>query len=128
MEAQTKAPARVSGGNGRGRIRTFEGISHQIYSLTPLATWVHARSTSFAVVILPRREGRVYAGGFTFQELAFAKQARLQKLLKRNFQKRFARIDPLYRQRDAPKPEPQRTRGGPGLRKYAATPAWVSID
>src|SRR3954451_21887737 len=29
--------------NGRGRIRTFEGISHQIYSLTPLATWVHAR-------------------------------------------------------------------------------------
>ena len=33
----------VSGANGRGRIRTFEGISHQIYSLTPLATWVHAR-------------------------------------------------------------------------------------
>ena len=30
-------------GYGRGRIRTFEGISHQIYSLTPLATWVHAR-------------------------------------------------------------------------------------
>ena len=30
---------------GRGRIRTFEGISHQIYSLTPLATWVHARSS-----------------------------------------------------------------------------------
>jgi hypothetical protein len=29
--------------DGRGRIRTFEGISHQIYSLTPLATWVHAR-------------------------------------------------------------------------------------
>ena len=28
-----------------GRIRTFEGISHQIYSLTPLATWVHARAS-----------------------------------------------------------------------------------
>ncbi len=32
---------------GRGRIRTFEGISHQIYSLTPLATWVHARVGDF---------------------------------------------------------------------------------
>src|SRR5690349_8902367 len=29
--------------DGRGRIRTFEGISHQIYSLTRLATSVHAR-------------------------------------------------------------------------------------
>ena len=28
---------------GRGRIRTFEGISHQIYSLTRLSTSVHAR-------------------------------------------------------------------------------------
>ena len=43
VKPQTKTPARVSGGNGRGRIRTCEGISHQIYSLTPLATWVHAR-------------------------------------------------------------------------------------
>ena len=43
MGLQIKTPARVSGGHGRGRIRTFEGVSHQIYSLTPLATWVHAR-------------------------------------------------------------------------------------
>src|SRR5689334_14434257 len=28
---------------GRGRIRTFEGISHQIYSLTRLSTSVRAR-------------------------------------------------------------------------------------
>src|SRR5689334_17758227 len=34
---------------GRGRIRTFEGISHQIYSLTRLSTSVHARGcTSLA--------------------------------------------------------------------------------
>ena len=26
--------------NGGGRIRTFEGVSRQIYSLLPLATWV----------------------------------------------------------------------------------------
>ena len=28
---------------GEGRIRTFEGISRQIYSLIPLATWVPLR-------------------------------------------------------------------------------------
>ena len=52
MSSQTKTPARVSGGHGRGRIRTFEGISHQIYSLTPLATWVHAR-LAFKVNLRP---------------------------------------------------------------------------
>lgn len=30
--------------SGRGRIRTFEGIRQQIYSLSPLATWVLALS------------------------------------------------------------------------------------
>ena len=29
--------------NGGGRIRTFEGVSRQIYSLLPLATWVPHR-------------------------------------------------------------------------------------
>ena len=29
--------------NGRERIRTSEGVRQQIYSLPPLATWVHAR-------------------------------------------------------------------------------------
>ena len=28
--------------NGRGRIRTSEGERQQVYSLSPLATWVHA--------------------------------------------------------------------------------------
>ena len=30
-------------GSGRERIRTSEGVRQQIYSLPPLATWVHAR-------------------------------------------------------------------------------------
>ena len=29
--------------SGRERIRTSEGVRQQIYSLPPLATWVHAR-------------------------------------------------------------------------------------
>src|SRR4051794_22967822 len=43
-----KKPSETAGFStyGRGRIRTCEGISHQIYSLTPLATWVHARLSS----------------------------------------------------------------------------------
>ena len=32
--------------NGRERIRTSEGVRQQIYSLPPLATWVHARIVS----------------------------------------------------------------------------------
>src|SRR6516164_5217569 len=32
-------PSPASGGGG-GRIRTFEGVSRQIYSLLPLAAWV----------------------------------------------------------------------------------------
>src|SRR6185312_1762167 len=42
-------------GHGRGRIRTFEGISHQIYSLTPLATWVHARNIRPGILLRLRR-------------------------------------------------------------------------
>lgn len=34
--------AATGDGNGRGRIRTCVGIIQQIYSLPPLATWVHA--------------------------------------------------------------------------------------
>ena len=43
MKQQMKAPAGVSGGNGRGWIRTNEGISHQIYSLTRLTASVTPR-------------------------------------------------------------------------------------
>ncbi len=32
--------------SGRERIRTSEGVRQQIYSLPPLATWVHARIVS----------------------------------------------------------------------------------
>src|SRR3982751_2041878 len=32
-----------NGPNGGGRIRTFEGVSRQIYSLLPLAAWVPHR-------------------------------------------------------------------------------------
>src|SRR3982750_2635929 len=60
MAAQSKTPAGVSRGYGRGRIRTCEGISHQIYSLTPLATWVHARASSRKSV---PAAGRVDRGG-----------------------------------------------------------------
>ncbi len=51
-------------GYGRGRIRTCEGISHQIYSLTPLATWVHARV--WVARLIPRGVG-VYADPDGFQ-------------------------------------------------------------
>ena len=64
MEAQIKTPARVSGGYGRGRIRTFEGISHQIYSLTPLATWVHARGESQQTGDYPPVDGRFQVCGY----------------------------------------------------------------
>src|SRR5439155_27351927 len=47
-EHENAAKCRVFSGHGRGRIRTCEGISHQIYSLTPLATWVHARGPDFS--------------------------------------------------------------------------------
>ena len=43
MQTVTPGTKETKSSTGRGRIRTFEGISHQIYSLTPLATWVHAR-------------------------------------------------------------------------------------
>ena len=33
-------------GGGGGRIRTYEGISQQIYSLPPLAAWVPLRGIS----------------------------------------------------------------------------------
>src|SRR3982074_3717752 len=34
------APSPTSSAGGGGRIRTYEGISQQIYSLPPLAAWV----------------------------------------------------------------------------------------
>ena len=46
--------------NGGGRIRTFEGISRQIYSLLPLATWVPHPADPRAIRLclhLPRADG-----------------------------------------------------------------------
>ena len=37
---QTRTSANPAPTNGGGRIRTFEGLRRQIYSLLPLATWV----------------------------------------------------------------------------------------
>ena len=42
-------------GGGGGRIRTFEGVSRQIYSLLPLAAWVPLRKNEPRIVI---SEGR----------------------------------------------------------------------
>jgi hypothetical protein len=39
------------GGGGGGRIRTYEGISQQIYSLPPLAAWVPLRGQEPAIVL-----------------------------------------------------------------------------
>src|SRR5262245_1000257 len=44
---------------GGGRIRTFEGVSRQIYSLLPLTAWV------------PHREKRAAYSDFAFQECQF---------------------------------------------------------
>src|SRR4051794_32638597 len=46
----SKTPQELQGfqATGRGRIRTCEGVSHQIYSLTRLSTSVHARVFSLA--------------------------------------------------------------------------------
>ena len=45
-----RAPAQIrftlTASGGGGRIRTFEGVSRQIYSLLPLAAWVPLRKTS----------------------------------------------------------------------------------
>ena len=40
--------------HGGGRIRTFEGVSRQIYSLLPLAAWVPHPDSPAASRILPR--------------------------------------------------------------------------
>ena len=36
-------PCRPASSGGGGRIRTYEGVSRQIYSLLPLAAWVPLR-------------------------------------------------------------------------------------
>ena len=48
MHTQVPESKVFYGDIGRGWIRTNEGISHQIYSLTRLATSVHARQTAFS--------------------------------------------------------------------------------
>ena len=48
--ARQPSPHQPHDNNGGGRIRTFEGLRRQIYSLLPLATWVPHRS----VTVLPR--------------------------------------------------------------------------
>ena len=46
LPAASGEPLRPPSGGGGGRIRTFEGVSRQIYSLLPLAAWVPLRKTS----------------------------------------------------------------------------------
>src|ERR1700745_722653 len=53
----------ASGGGG-GRIRTFEGVSRQIYSLLPLAAWVPLRESEPRILIPGR--GVVNESGATF--------------------------------------------------------------
>src|SRR5687767_2287444 len=57
LSQKRRNPAFLRGfrGYGRGWIRTIEGISHQIYSLTRLATSVHARPRGIAVYRFPWR-------------------------------------------------------------------------
>ena len=62
MRTPTPCKTRTNNINGRGRIRTYEGISHQIYSLTPLATWVHARLCPPVIFGLPAG-GLVWGNG-----------------------------------------------------------------
>src|SRR5580704_19468126 len=44
----TDEPSRFGGG---GRIRTYEGVSRQIYSLLPLAAWVPLRENEPRILI-----------------------------------------------------------------------------
>ena len=53
--APVGAPDRPAPPDGGGRIRTFEGLRRQIYSLIPLATWVPHRTP-------PASAGRAGAG------------------------------------------------------------------
>jgi hypothetical protein len=42
-------------GGGGGRIRTFEGVSRQIYSLLPLTAWVPLRENEPRILISRHR-------------------------------------------------------------------------
>ena len=46
LPAASSAVRPSRSGGGGGRIRTFEGVSRQIYSLLPLAAWVPLREMS----------------------------------------------------------------------------------
>src|SRR3982074_1997690 len=48
LEAAHPFPAPIGGG---GRIRTYEGVSRQIYSLLPLAAWVPLREIEPRILI-----------------------------------------------------------------------------
>ena len=50
------------GGGGGGRIRTYEGISQQIYSLPPLAAWVPLRGHKPAIVFSEQRSVNTRSG------------------------------------------------------------------
>src|SRR5690348_9489535 len=46
-----RAPPQPKSDGGGGRIRTFEGVSRQIYSLLPLAAWVPLRENEPRILI-----------------------------------------------------------------------------
>ena len=65
----------VSGGGGR--IRTFEGISRQIYSLLPLAAWVPLRGQKPGIVwCAPRSVNTIRGGSDVFQAILRSGQRR----------------------------------------------------
>src|ERR1700736_5537106 len=55
MPAPARTPRQVRADPGRcgggGRIRTYEGVSRQIYSLLPLAAWVPLRENELRILI-----------------------------------------------------------------------------
>ena len=61
----------ISPRSGRRRIRTFEGVRQQIYSLSPLATWVFARGKGGTVAAA--------TGGVHFAAAAGRSQAGIGK-------------------------------------------------
>src|SRR6185437_5380272 len=62
---EPEPPAHAQTGGG-GRIRTYEGVSRQIYSLLPLTAWVPLRENEPRIVISARAgvnvAGAVFAG------------------------------------------------------------------
>src|SRR6185437_2882622 len=60
---EPEPPAHAQTGGG-GRIRTYEGVSRQIYSLLPLTAWVPLRENEPRIVFSARPAVNVLGAGF----------------------------------------------------------------